>query len=328
MAWTQHALPALSAIFIWWLSTGLVLYLNGLPRRTYAWSMLGATGLLGVALFGLFATRTDTSMAGAYLAFLSGLTIWAWHEMSFLMGFLTGSRKTECPLDCGGWRRLVYATQTLLHHEIAIAITALGLGIMAWNMPNQIALWTFMILWGMRLSAKFNVFLGVPNLTEEFLPEHLTFLRSYFRNRPMNILFPLSVTIPTVIVVHLANQAFAAEATVFQAVGATLLGTLLILAILEHWLLVLPLRDAALWSWAQSPQRDDRSGSEPEERSVRENAGPGLERLTDAMPVNLALNSFRQTGSAMPHGAAVQGPRYKADTMVLVRSTGPGSARQ
>jgi hypothetical protein len=35
-----------------------------------------------------------------------------------------------------------------------------------------------------------------------------------------------------------------------MAVGLSLISTLLVLAILEHWFLVLPLRDAALWSWA------------------------------------------------------------------------------
>ena len=30
------------------------------------------------------------------------------------------------------------------------------------------------------MSAKLNVFLGVPNLNEEFLPEHLRYLQSFF----------------------------------------------------------------------------------------------------------------------------------------------------
>ena len=32
----------------------------------------------------------------------------------------------------------------------------------------------------MRQSAKLNVFLGVRNLSEEFLPQHLHYLQSYF----------------------------------------------------------------------------------------------------------------------------------------------------
>ena len=40
------------------------------------------------------------------------------------------------------------------------------------------------------------------------------------------------------------------------AVGATLLAALAGLALLEHWLLVLPVPDQALWQWALAPRRD------------------------------------------------------------------------
>ena len=50
----------------------------------------------------------------------------------------------------------------------------------------------------MRESAKLNLFLGVRNLSEEFLPAHLAYLQSYFRRRSMNMLFPFSVTVSTV----------------------------------------------------------------------------------------------------------------------------------
>jgi putative photosynthetic complex assembly protein 2 len=47
----EHGLPVLYALFLWWFSTGLILYLDGLPRRSFRWSMLVATGLLGAALY-------------------------------------------------------------------------------------------------------------------------------------------------------------------------------------------------------------------------------------------------------------------------------------
>ena len=46
------ALPLLATLFIWWFSTGLILYLDGLPRSTYKWSMLWATVLAAVAFAG------------------------------------------------------------------------------------------------------------------------------------------------------------------------------------------------------------------------------------------------------------------------------------
>jgi hypothetical protein len=38
---SQYALPVLFALFLWWFSTGAILYLDGLPQRTFKWSMAG-----------------------------------------------------------------------------------------------------------------------------------------------------------------------------------------------------------------------------------------------------------------------------------------------
>ncbi len=76
-------------------------------------------------------------------------------------------------------------------------------------------MWTFMVLWWMHQSAKLNVFLGVRNLNEEFLPDHLQFLKSFLTKRPMNLRFPISVTLSTVVAALLFEKAFAAEAGSF-----------------------------------------------------------------------------------------------------------------
>lgn len=247
---SEYALPVLFALFVWWFSTGAVIYLDGLPRRTFRWSLLGATALLALALYGLAVSSADATATGAYVAFVSGLMIWGWHEMSFLMGFVTGPRQEPCKEGCGGWRHVGHAIQTILYHELAILVTAVAIVALTWGGANQVGTWTFMILWIMRLSAKLNVFLGVPNLAEEFLPEHLHYLKSFFTRRPMNLLFPVSITLSTIGVLLLVQAAAAADAGPFAATGFTLLATLLALAILEHWFLVLPLPDAALWRWA------------------------------------------------------------------------------
>jgi putative photosynthetic complex assembly protein 2 len=246
----DHGLPVLYALFLWWFSTGVILYLDGLPRRTFRWSMLAGTALGLVALWGMAATRNDTSVVGAYAGFTYGLLIWGWHEMSFLMGMVTGPRRTACPEGCRGWRHLGHAIQAILWHELAIAATAALMVALTWGAANQVATWTFMVLWVMRLSAKLNVYLGVPNLTEEFLPAHLLYLKSFLSRKPMNLLFPVSVTVSTVVATHLVDLAASANGSSFEAVAYTFVAMLLVLAILEHWFLVLPLPDAALWSWA------------------------------------------------------------------------------
>ncbi len=243
-------LPVLFALFVWWFSTGLIMYLDGLPRRTFRWSMLGATVLLLASLWELRASSHDLSVRGAYLAFTCGLLAWGWQEISFYMGFVTGPRDAPCPEGCRGWRHFGHAIQTSLWHELAIIAAAAAVVALTWHAPNQVGTWTFMVLWWMHQSAKLNVFLGVRNLNEEFLPEHLQFLRSFLTKKSMNLLFPVSVTVSTVIAVRLVQMAAAPGATVFQQAGFTFLATMMTLAILEHWLLMLPLPAAALWGWS------------------------------------------------------------------------------
>lgn len=244
----QFALAVTFALFLWWFSTGAVLYIVGLPKRTHTWSMLAASALALLALIGISVSSSDVTTLGAYSAFTCALVVWAWHEMSFLTGFVTGPRAEPCPAGCRGPRRFAYAAQTLLYHEAAILVTAAIIVLLTWGAPNQMALWTFIVFWVMRLSAKFNVFLGVPNLTEEFLPDRLAFLKSYFRKRPMNLLFPVSITASTIVTWLLVEQA-AAAATGLAAAGFTMLAALMALAVLEHWFLVLPLPVASLWRW-------------------------------------------------------------------------------
>jgi putative photosynthetic complex assembly protein 2 len=168
--------------------------------------------------------------------------------MSFLMGYVTGPRTTPCPPGATGWRRFRLAFETLLFHELAIAATAVLIVGLTWQAPNQTGTLAFLILMVMRISAKLNIFLGVPNLSDEFLPEHLGYLKSYFCKRRFNLLFPVSILGSLVAAVWLARLAFGTEGP--EAVGAALLLTLLSLAIVEHFFMMLPVADGALWLWA------------------------------------------------------------------------------
>ncbi|MBK1670840.1 hypothetical protein CKO28_22745 [Rhodovibrio sodomensis] len=242
--------PALFALFLWWFSTGAVIYLDGLPTRTFKWSMLGATAVAAAALYGIGATADDTSLAAAYCAFACGLLAWGWVEISFYTGYVTGPRTHPCPEGCRGWKHFGHAIMTSLWHELAILAGVAIVAALTWGDPNQIGLWTFVVLWWMHQSAKLNVFLGVRNVTEEFVPEHLTFLRSFLTKRSsMNLLFPVSVTVSTVVCVYLVDAAIAPGASTFEAAGYSFLATLMALAILEHWFLMLPLPAQKLWGW-------------------------------------------------------------------------------
>ena len=248
----EYGLPVIFALFVWWFSTGVIIYLDGLPRHTFRWGMLGATLLLAASIYGLAVTKNDTSVAGAYWAFTFGLLIWGWQEISFYMGFVTGPRKKACPEGCRGWKHFGHAIQVSLYHELSIIAAAVLVVAVTWNGANQVGTWTFMILWWMHESARLNVFLGVRNLNEEFLPEHLEYLKGFLTKKPMNLLFPVSITVSTVILTWLVQLAIAPEATAFEAVGYTFLATMMALAVLEHWFLVVPLPAASLWNWALS----------------------------------------------------------------------------
>lgn len=253
--------PIAFAAALWWLTTGLLLYLDRRPQRTFPISLVAATFVLFFALYGVRVTSSDTSVTGAYLAFICSILVWGWLEMTFLMGFITGPRRHASSARAFGWRRLVHAIQAILYHELAIIVAAVVLFALTRAQPNQLALWTFTALWTMRLSAKLNLFLGVPNLGEQFLPEHLRYLGTYFRRRSMNLLFPLSATAGTVATMYVAQLAFGST-TEFELAAFALLGALLALGVLEHWFLVVPLPSAALWKWtvdaSASPHAESR----------------------------------------------------------------------
>ena len=247
----------LFATFLWWFSTGVIFYLNARSPRTYPLSMLGGSVVLAAAIYGLWATAGSESVASAFIAFSCGLLIWGWHTMSYYMGVITGPRRDRCPPDSRGLQRFVHAIGTSLYHELAILATAGLLVALTWGQANAVGLWTFVLLWGMHVSAKLNVFLGVRNLNVEFIPQRLEYLTTYFRQKPMNLLFPFSVTIGTVVVVKLIELAGAPGVQAFELAGYVLLATLMALAVIEHWFMILPIPAEALWRWSIRNRSDD-----------------------------------------------------------------------
>ena len=245
----EFALGALFAVVAWWVATGVILYLDGLPTRTYGTSMAGATLVVAAGIAGVASCSDRQTVASAYCAFASTIAIWGWVELSFLTGFITGPRRTACARGCAGLAHARHATEAVLYHELVILGFAALLALMTHGRPNTVALETFLVLWVMRLSAKFNLFLGVRNLGEAFLPEHLAYLGSFLRRRSMNPLFPVSMLAGAAGAAVIAHRAVLAGATPFTVTSAGLLSALLALAVLEHGFMMLPLSLDALWGW-------------------------------------------------------------------------------
>ena len=244
----EYGPPVLFVIFIWWASTGLIFFLNGLSEATYRFSLLGAAAVAAAAVVAVGATRAGATPLDASIAFTGAIAVWGLIEMSFLMGFVTGPRRTACPEPCTPWERLCAACAVIAHHEIALLVAMAGLAALTLGSANEVAFWTFAVLWLMRLSTKLNIFLGVPNTAADLLPRRIAYIKSYFRNAPMNALFPLSITLATAATYWLTARASGAASASFELQGSTLLATLCALGLIEHWFLVLPLRVEKLWA--------------------------------------------------------------------------------
>ena len=101
----------------------------------------------------------------------------------------------------------------------------------------------------MRLSAKLNLFWGVPLLGEHYLPSSLAYLSSYFRVAPAGLGYMVLVTLSCGAWIWLVSQSHTDSSTL-SAAGWWLLATLWALALLEHAMMILPWPMQKLWGWA------------------------------------------------------------------------------
>ncbi|WP_227271364.1 putative photosynthetic complex assembly protein PuhE [Roseobacter weihaiensis] len=246
--WTASLL----ALFVWWFSTGAILWVvktadrkgGGAGRRATLWGL----PMAGLGVWGFWASLGDASILGACVAFLSAILIWGWIELAFLTGVVTGPNAYPLRPDAPEWERFIRAWGTLAYHEMLLVATLITLLLIGWNYPNIFGLWTFAILFFARLSAKLNLYLGVPHINVDFLPGELKHLSTYFRIRPLNWLFPISVSALTFATACWLERIHGAE-TDGQIIGFALLAAITALALLEHWVMVLPIPDEKLWRW-------------------------------------------------------------------------------
>ena len=163
-------------------------------------------------------------------------------------GIITGPNRRPCPATASDPERFLRAFGTIAWHEILLAVATVVMGVMAWDQPNHFGFLTFAVLFFARISAKLNLFFGVANINTEFLPQPLSHLPSHFRRRPMNGFFPLSVTALCFAAGCWLERLLSATSPGAEA-GFALLTALTLLALLEHWFMVLPLPDQKLWRW-------------------------------------------------------------------------------
>ncbi len=243
-------------IVMWSASTAVIFYLDSLASTTFKYSLAAATLVLASCGLVIWQLMDADSTFAVATSFAAAMLAWGWTEMSLYMGFVTGPRKTRCAEGCSGIHHFGHAISANLWHEIVVIAFALAIYLSG----NVTAFWCFVMLWLMHLSARLNVFLGVRNVSADFVPDHMDVLKGFLRQRNMNPLFPVSCIVLTVLLVYLASLP--------QTFEITMATTLTAIGLLEHILLMLPLPTEKLWTWALSTKgrttRDTTPKSKPE----------------------------------------------------------------
>jgi putative photosynthetic complex assembly protein 2 len=238
-------------IVLWGVSSAVIFYLDSLNPRTFRISMAATTVLLVASGFVIWQLRADASLFALYASFAAGLIAWGWTEMALYMGYITGPRKQRCADGCRGVAHFGHAVSANLWHELVVIVFA-GL---IWLTGNTAASHCFIMLWLMHLSARLNVFLGVRNVSAEFVPDHMDVLKGFLRKRNMNMLFPVSCVVLVALIYWLAQKP--------QTPDIVMAITLASIGLLEHVLLMLPLPVEKLWTWSLSRDPAPQSPTDP-----------------------------------------------------------------
>ena len=227
-------------VVLWSVSTAVIFYLDSLAPRTFKFSIVAATGVLLACAIAIVQLQGDDSILAVALSFGAGLLVWGWTEMALYMGYITGPRKHRCADGCSGVHHFGHAISANLWHELVV----IAFAILIYLSANETAFWCYTMLWLMHLSARLNVFLGVRNVSAEFVPEHMDVLKSFLRQRKMNLLFPFSTAALLALSTYLILLP--------QTFSVTMAATLAVIGLLEHVLLMLPLPVERMWRWSLS----------------------------------------------------------------------------
>lgn len=205
--------------------------------------------ILVLGFYGFLFSLNDSSVNGVYLAFISSLSIWGWLELAFLTGVIIGPNRVEKPIGVDGFKRFQLAVAAIAYSEIILVVVFIILFFLSLGEPNLFGFLTFLVLYFARLSAKLNLFFGVPKINIEFLPTRVGHLASHFKISGTSWFFPLSLISLSGLGVYWFTSFTQSSGMDGHAVGFCFLLTLNILAILEHFFMILSIPDAALWRW-------------------------------------------------------------------------------
>ena len=240
-------------LFLWWFLTGAILFLvkwaDNRGEKFHKLLTLSLLPFLVIGLYGFLYSLDKIKIGDIYLSFLSALAIWGWFELAFLTGTITGPNNKDCPSGVDGFVRFKLAWSAIAYAELALFVVLVALFIASMGQQNLFGFCTFLVLYSCRLSAKINLFFGVPKINTEFLPAPVKHLASHFKVSGVSWFYPISIISLILLTVFWILKCMVNLDNSVEFVGYTFLTALTVLALIEHWFMVLDVPDAALWRW-------------------------------------------------------------------------------
>lgn len=246
------------ALFLWWFTTGAIFVFYGRSRRTIriGFSIFSVLMILALASQWGLKGRTDTT--SIFLSVTAGVIVWGWQVASYYLGYITGPKSIKYEIDrvadTDGDRSMTLATRfklaamTGIYHELIIVLFILVQLWLTRFSPNQWGVWVFVGLWLMHTCGKISVFLGVRNFQIDFLPDHLAYVGRLLLQGDTNPFLKISIFVGSAVGIYFYSQIGSQFVTSADQIGFGLVGTMILLGVVELGLLVMPI-PATLLGW-------------------------------------------------------------------------------
>ncbi len=236
------------AIGVWWGGTLVVLLLSRLRGPARGLAIVGTSGAAIGALAVLPFLRPLDDVTGVLLGFGAAVVVWGWLELLLLQGVAVGTRRAPSAPGLKGLARFREAFDAIRHHEFALAGILVLVGVLSLGSALPVAFVTFALLWGLRLSTKLHLFLGVPQPNGHLFPEGAAHLAAFLGPARRSPQLGLTTCVWALATIALFSAGMMAPSSA-NATAWFLAGTLTGLGTLEHLTLLLPLRLESLWGW-------------------------------------------------------------------------------
>lgn len=242
------------AVLLWWLMTGLALMSVHQPLKLKKPILVGSAVLAVLAVLGVEGNAAAHTTVATIAGFAMALLIWAFLELSYLMGYITGPIKSAARDDMPLHKRFYYALGTSIYHELLVVGVVGLVCILGAGLPNPTIQNTLAVLWLMRWSTKLNLFFGVRHFNSDWLPENMRYITSYLKAGENSWFIVFSTTLAAFFtyLLFFYGQIAVEPAT---TLSLFLIGWLAVLAVLEHCFLMVPMGETALWRWAEAGGR-------------------------------------------------------------------------